>query len=168
MLPDIQYQVEQESHPLAKTDIWRFNHTDLYARRQVVCIPLTSAHKRARLNRSLKHQHWSVGEWANVMLSDESLISLSSDSKRVTIWRERGARFEPKKHNGKTSFSIKGSNACMGYARETNCSPLAPLKLHYRTEESSPRSLEPFEPTTHSSSHSKYGKSLCRVPGCQR
>ncbi|GFW31523.1 hypothetical protein TNCV_4419591 [Trichonephila clavipes] len=43
----------------------------------------------------------------------------------------------------------------MGYARETNCSPLAPLKLHYRTEESSPRSLEPFEPTTHSSSHSK-------------
>ncbi|GFS81049.1 transposable element Tcb2 transposase [Trichonephila clavipes] len=32
----------------------------------------------------------------------------------------------------------------------------------------SPRSLEPFEPTTHSSSHSKYGKSLCSVPGCQR
>ncbi|GFW17999.1 hypothetical protein TNCV_2281031 [Trichonephila clavipes] len=44
----------------------------------------------------------------------------------------------------------------MGYARETNCSPFALTKLGYRTEESSPRSLEPFEPTTHSSSHSKY------------
>ncbi|GFY34512.1 transposable element Tcb2 transposase [Trichonephila clavipes] len=37
---------------------------------------------------------------------------------------------------------------------QTNCSPFAPTKLRYRTEESSPRSLEPFEPTTHSSSHS--------------
>ncbi|GFW45469.1 hypothetical protein TNCV_3244091 [Trichonephila clavipes] len=46
--------------------------------------------------------------------------------------------------------------------------PFVPTKLHYRAEESSPRSLEPFEPTTHSSSHSKYGKSLCSVLGCQR
>ncbi|GFU21878.1 hypothetical protein TNCV_3283521 [Trichonephila clavipes] len=45
----------------------------------------------------------------------------------------------------------------MGYAQETNCSPFAPTKLRYRIEESSPRSLEPFEPTTHSSSHSKHG-----------
>ncbi|GFV89109.1 hypothetical protein TNCV_4913081 [Trichonephila clavipes] len=42
----------------------------------------------------------------------------------------------------------------MGYALETNSSPFAPTKLHYRTEEISPRSLEPFEPPTHSSSHS--------------
>ncbi|GFX69395.1 histone-lysine N-methyltransferase SETMAR [Trichonephila clavipes] len=44
----------------------------------------------------------------------------------------------------------------MGYARETSCSPFASTKLRYITEESSPKSLEPFEPTTHSSSHSKY------------
>ncbi|GFS91303.1 hypothetical protein TNCV_1307101 [Trichonephila clavipes] len=44
----------------------------------------------------------------------------------------------------------------MEYARETNCSPFAPFKLRYRTEESSPRSLEPFDPTTHPSSHGKY------------
>ncbi|GFT91396.1 transposable element Tcb2 transposase [Trichonephila clavipes] len=44
---------------------------------------------------------------------------------------------------------------------------LTPTKLRYRTEQSSPKSLEPFEPTTHSSSHSKYGKSLCSVPGCR-
>ncbi|GFX38610.1 transposable element Tcb2 transposase [Trichonephila clavipes] len=63
----------------------RLNYTGLYARRSAVCIPLTSAHKRARLNWNLKHQHWSVGEWANVMFSDESRFSLSSDYRRVTI-----------------------------------------------------------------------------------
>ncbi|GFW70860.1 hypothetical protein TNCV_3366101 [Trichonephila clavipes] len=51
----------------------------------------------------------------------------------------------------------------MGYARETNCSPFALNKLHYRAEESSPRSLEPFELTTHSSSHSKHGYSKCHM-----
>ncbi|GFX20173.1 transposable element Tcb2 transposase [Trichonephila clavipes] len=35
----------------------RLNHAGLYARRPAVCIPLTSAHKRARLNWCLKHQH---------------------------------------------------------------------------------------------------------------
>ncbi|GFU90990.1 transposable element Tcb2 transposase [Trichonephila clavipes] len=66
----------------------------LCARRPAVCILITSAHKRARLNWSLKHQHWSVGEWANVMFSDESRFSLSNDSRRVKIWRERETRFE--------------------------------------------------------------------------
>ncbi|GFV56493.1 transposable element Tcb2 transposase [Trichonephila clavipes] len=41
----------------------RLSHSGLYARRPSVCIPLTSAHKRARLNWSLKHQHWSVSQW---------------------------------------------------------------------------------------------------------
>ncbi|GFV35631.1 transposable element Tcb2 transposase [Trichonephila clavipes] len=74
----------------------RLNHAGLYDRGPAACIPLTSAHKRARLNWSLKHQHWSVGEYANVMFSDESRFSLSSDSRWVTIWRERETRFEPR------------------------------------------------------------------------
>ncbi|GFU99701.1 transposable element Tcb2 transposase [Trichonephila clavipes] len=74
----------------------------LYASRPEVCIPLTSAQKRACLNWSLKHQHWSVGEWANVMFNDKSRFSLSSDSRRVTIGRERGTRLGTKKHNEKT------------------------------------------------------------------
>ncbi|GFV39782.1 transposable element Tcb2 transposase [Trichonephila clavipes] len=77
----------------------RLNHDGLYARRPAVCIPLTSAHKRARLNWSLKHQHWSVREWANVMFSDESRFSLSSDSRQVTIWRERGTRNITERHH---------------------------------------------------------------------
>ncbi|GFY36619.1 transposable element Tcb2 transposase [Trichonephila clavipes] len=74
----------------------RLNHASLYARRPAVCIPLTSVHKLARLNWSLKHQHWSAGEWVNVMFSDESRFSLSSDTRWVTIWREHGTRFEPR------------------------------------------------------------------------
>ncbi|GFU21879.1 transposable element Tcb2 transposase [Trichonephila clavipes] len=86
----------------------RLNHAGLYARRLAVCIPLTSAHKRARLNWSLKHQHWSVAEWANLMFSDESRFSLSSDSRRVTIWRERGTRFKPRNITEKHHFPSRG------------------------------------------------------------
>ncbi|GFY18678.1 transposable element Tcb2 transposase [Trichonephila clavipes] len=86
----------------------RLNHARLYARRQVVCISLTSARKRARLNWSFKHQHWSVGEWANVMFSDESRFSLSSDSRWVTIWRERGTRFEPRNITERHHFPSRG------------------------------------------------------------
>ncbi|GFW09561.1 transposable element Tcb2 transposase [Trichonephila clavipes] len=86
----------------------RLNHASLYARRPAVCVPLTSAHKSARLNWSLKHQHWSVGEWASVMLSDEYRFSLSSDSRRVTIWRECGTRFEPKNITERHHFPSRG------------------------------------------------------------
>ncbi|GFY23185.1 transposable element Tcb2 transposase [Trichonephila clavipes] len=86
----------------------RLNHAGLYARRPAVCIPLTSAHKRSRLNWSFKHQHWSVGEWANVMFSNESRFSLSSDSRRVTIWRERGTRFEPRNITERHHFPSRG------------------------------------------------------------
>ncbi|GFV89108.1 transposable element Tcb2 transposase [Trichonephila clavipes] len=95
---------------LRQTVYRRLKHTGLYARRPAVCIPLTSAQKRARLNWSLKHQQWSVGEQANVMFSDDFRFSLSSDSWRVTIWRERGTRFEPRNITERISFSIKGSN----------------------------------------------------------
>ncbi|KFM57858.1 Transposable element Tcb2 transposase, partial [Stegodyphus mimosarum] len=86
----------------------RLNHAGLYARRPAVCIPLTSAQKHARLNWSLKHRHWSVGEWANVMFSNEPRFSLSTDSRRVTIWRERGTRFEPRNISERHHFPSRG------------------------------------------------------------
>ncbi|KFM69679.1 Transposable element Tc1 transposase, partial [Stegodyphus mimosarum] len=86
----------------------RLNHAGMYARRPAVCILLTSAQKRARLNWSLKHQHWSVGEWAIVMFSDGSRFSLSTDSSRVTIWRERGTRFEPRNISERHHFPSRG------------------------------------------------------------
>ncbi|KFM59169.1 Transposable element Tcb2 transposase, partial [Stegodyphus mimosarum] len=86
----------------------RLNHAGLYDRRPAVCIPLTSAQKFARLNWSLKHQHWSVGEWANVMFNDESRFSLSTDSRWGTMWRERGTRFEPRNISERHHFPSRG------------------------------------------------------------
>ncbi|GFW30568.1 transposable element Tcb2 transposase [Trichonephila clavipes] len=109
-----------------QTVYMRLNHAGLYARRPAVCIPLTSAHKRVRLNWSLKHQHWSVGEWANVMFNDEFRFSLSSDSRRVTILKHVLEHVLKQEHNGKTSFSIKGSN---GMGRHHDGRPHRPLIL---------------------------------------
>ncbi|GFX02457.1 transposable element Tc3 transposase [Trichonephila clavipes] len=45
---------------------------------------------------------------ANVMFSGESRFSLSSDSRWVTIWRERGTRFEPRNIPERHHFPSRG------------------------------------------------------------
>ncbi|UYV69217.1 K02A2.6-like, partial [Cordylochernes scorpioides] len=62
---------------------------------KTVCIPLTSAHRRARLNWCLEHHAWTHDQWANVLFSDESRFSLNTDSRLVFIWREPGIRYHP-------------------------------------------------------------------------
>ncbi|KFM56783.1 Transposable element Tcb2 transposase, partial [Stegodyphus mimosarum] len=42
------------------------------------------------------------------MFSDESRFSLSTDSRRVTIWRERGTRFEPRNISERYNFPSRG------------------------------------------------------------
>ncbi|GFW35450.1 transposable element Tcb2 transposase [Trichonephila clavipes] len=42
------------------------------------------------------------------MFSDESRFSLNSDSRRVTKWRERGTRFEPRNITERHNFSSRG------------------------------------------------------------
>ncbi|UYV63858.1 hypothetical protein LAZ67_2005841, partial [Cordylochernes scorpioides] len=74
----------------------RLQEGALYARRPMVCIPLTSAHRRARLNWCLEHHAWTHDQWANVLFSDESRFSLNTDSRRVFICREPGTRYHPK------------------------------------------------------------------------
>ncbi|UYV83818.1 hypothetical protein LAZ67_X000291 [Cordylochernes scorpioides] len=68
----------------------RLHEGALYARRPMVCIPLTFAHRRARLNWCLEHHAWTHDQWANVLFSDESRFSLNTDSRRGFIWREPG------------------------------------------------------------------------------
>ncbi|GFT02488.1 transposable element Tcb2 transposase [Trichonephila clavipes] len=54
--------------------------------------------KTARWWRSLwcrKHRNWRDNEWGRVLFTDESRFSLSSDSHRILIWRERGSRNHP-------------------------------------------------------------------------
>ncbi|GFV67176.1 transposable element Tcb2 transposase [Trichonephila clavipes] len=67
----------------------------LYARRPVVCVPLTRQHRTARLQWCREHHHWTEQDWACLLFSDESRFSLSSDCRRQLIWRESGPAYRP-------------------------------------------------------------------------
>ncbi|GFY08958.1 transposable element Tcb2 transposase [Trichonephila clavipes] len=67
----------------------------LYARRPVVCVPLTRQHRTARLQWCREHHNWTEQNWACVLFSDESRFSLSSDCRRQLIWRESGTAYRP-------------------------------------------------------------------------
>ncbi|GFV03101.1 transposable element Tcb2 transposase [Trichonephila clavipes] len=67
----------------------------LYARRPVVCVPLTKQHRTARLQWCREHHNWTEQDWACVLFSDESRFSLSSDCRRQLIWRESGTAYRP-------------------------------------------------------------------------
>ncbi|GFX75286.1 transposable element Tcb1 transposase [Trichonephila clavipes] len=59
------------------------------------CVPLTPAHRRRRSLWCGEHRNWRDNEWGRVLFTDESRFSLSSDSHRILIWRERGSRNHP-------------------------------------------------------------------------
>ncbi|GFV20299.1 cAMP-specific 3',5'-cyclic phosphodiesterase 4D [Trichonephila clavipes] len=67
----------------------------LYARRPVVCVPLTRQHRKARLQWCREHHNWTEQDWTCELFSDESRFSLSSDCRRQLIWRESGTAYRP-------------------------------------------------------------------------
>ncbi|GFV70514.1 transposable element Tcb1 transposase [Trichonephila clavipes] len=71
-----------------KTVARRLRGGGLYARRPVVCVPLTRQHRTARLQWCREHHNWTEQDWACVLFSDECRFSLSSDCRRQLIWRE--------------------------------------------------------------------------------
>ncbi|GFW55767.1 transposable element Tcb1 transposase [Trichonephila clavipes] len=71
----------------------RLGHIGLYARRPVRCVLLTATHCRLRLTWSREHALWTPQQWSCVMFSDESRLSLQSDSRRTLIWRAPGNRY---------------------------------------------------------------------------
>ncbi|GFT62364.1 TATA-binding protein-associated factor 172 [Trichonephila clavipes] len=78
-----------------KTVARRLRGGGLYARRPVVCIPLTRQRRTARLQWCREHHNWTEQDWACVLFSDESRFSLSSDCRRQLIWRESGTAYRP-------------------------------------------------------------------------
>ncbi|GFT00838.1 transposable element Tcb2 transposase [Trichonephila clavipes] len=67
----------------------------LYARRPVVCVPLTRQHRTARLQWCREHHNWTEQDGASILFSDESRFTLSSDCRRQLIWRESGTAYRP-------------------------------------------------------------------------
>ncbi|GFV30055.1 transposable element Tcb1 transposase [Trichonephila clavipes] len=78
-----------------KTAARRLRGGGLYARRPVVCVPLTRQHRTAHLQWCREHHNWTEQDWACVLFSDESRFSLSSDCRRQLIWRESGTAYRP-------------------------------------------------------------------------
>ncbi|GFU62676.1 transposable element Tc1 transposase [Trichonephila clavipes] len=78
-----------------KTVARRLREGVLYARRPVVCVPLTRQHRTARLKWCREHHNWTEQDWASVLFSDESRFGLSSDCRRQLIWRESGTAYRP-------------------------------------------------------------------------
>ncbi|GFX13461.1 transposable element Tcb2 transposase [Trichonephila clavipes] len=73
----------------------RLHGVSLYARRPMVCVRLTSRHRRDRREWAIEHVNWRRNEWSNVLFSDESHFSVQPDNRRIFIWRECGSRNNP-------------------------------------------------------------------------
>ncbi|GFW26136.1 transposable element Tcb2 transposase [Trichonephila clavipes] len=61
----------------------------------MVCVRLTSRHRRDRREWATEHVNWRRNEWSNVLFSDESRFSVHPDNRRIFIWRDRGSRNNP-------------------------------------------------------------------------
>ncbi|GFV03454.1 transposable element Tcb2 transposase [Trichonephila clavipes] len=91
----ISFLLPQESRSPEKSVDRRWRGGGLYARRPVVCVPLTRQHHTARLQWCREHHNWTEQDWACVLFSDESRFSLSSDCRHQLIWRESGTAYRP-------------------------------------------------------------------------
>ncbi|GFU66904.1 uncharacterized protein TNCV_895401 [Trichonephila clavipes] len=73
----------------------RLHEGGLYARRPMVCIPLTPRHRAARRRWAAEHRDWEQHDWSQVLFTDESRFSLECDTRRVLVWRDRDTRNNP-------------------------------------------------------------------------
>ncbi|GFW41936.1 transposable element Tcb2 transposase [Trichonephila clavipes] len=73
----------------------RLHGVGLYARRPMVCVRLTSRHRRDHREWATEHVNWRRNKWSNVLFSDESRFSVHPDNRRIFIWRDRGSRNNP-------------------------------------------------------------------------
>ncbi|GBN86728.1 hypothetical protein AVEN_216611-1 [Araneus ventricosus] len=71
----------------------RLHELGLFARRPVVCVPLSTAHVRPRLHWVREHRSWTPEQWGRVLFTDESRFNIQNDSRRAMIWREPGTRY---------------------------------------------------------------------------
>ncbi|GFX52510.1 transposable element Tcb2 transposase [Trichonephila clavipes] len=90
------HTTQATGRPISRFTVARRLHGGgLFARRPVRCVPLTPAYRRRHSLWCQEHRNWRDDEWGRVLFTDESRFSLSSDSHRILIWRERGSRNHP-------------------------------------------------------------------------
>ncbi|GFW48304.1 transposable element Tcb1 transposase [Trichonephila clavipes] len=90
------HMTQATGRPISRFTVARRLHGGgLSARRPVRCVPLTPAHRRRCSLWCWEHRNWRDNEWRRVLFTDVSRFSLSSDSHRILIWRERRSRNHP-------------------------------------------------------------------------
>ncbi|GFV67143.1 transposable element Tcb2 transposase [Trichonephila clavipes] len=90
------HTTQDTGRPISRFTVARRLHGGgLFVRRLVRCVRLTPSHRRRRSLWYREHRNWRDNEWGRVLFTDESKFSLSSDSHRILIWRERGSRNHP-------------------------------------------------------------------------
>ncbi|GFY26011.1 transposable element Tcb2 transposase [Trichonephila clavipes] len=90
------HTTQATKRPISRFTVARKLHGGgLFARRPERCVPLTPAHRRRRSLWCREHRNWRDNEWGRVLFTDENRFSLSSDSHRILIRRERGIRNHP-------------------------------------------------------------------------
>lgn len=68
------------------------NEKCFYAWKPRVSVSLPSQQKRDRLNWFKEHQIWSEHVWSHVLFTNELMLSLTSGSEYVYIWRKSGTQ----------------------------------------------------------------------------
>ncbi|GBN41096.1 hypothetical protein AVEN_80329-1 [Araneus ventricosus] len=71
----------------------RLHEGGLFARRPVVCLPLSPAHVRTRLHWTPELRSWTPENWDHALFTDEFRFNIHNDSRRAIIWREPGTRY---------------------------------------------------------------------------
>ncbi|UYV78495.1 LSAMP [Cordylochernes scorpioides] len=92
ILQHVQYTLD---HSISTRTIYRrLVANGLHSCRPLRRLPLTPPNRRQRLEWCRARSTW-MKEWHRVVFSDESRFCLSSDSRRVRVWRRRGERSNP-------------------------------------------------------------------------
>ncbi|UYV78715.1 K02A2.6-like [Cordylochernes scorpioides] len=91
----LQYVQDTLDHSIStRTISRRLVANGLHSCRPLRRLPLTPPNRRQRLEWCRVRSTWMT-EWHRVVFSDESRFCLSSDSRRVRVWRRRGERSNP-------------------------------------------------------------------------
>ena len=73
----------------------RLRERNLYSRRPLRRLPLTSMHRQQRLQWCRARSTWNCSDWERIVFSDESRFELSPDDQRRRVWRQPGHRQDP-------------------------------------------------------------------------
>ncbi|UYV83620.1 hypothetical protein LAZ67_23001706 [Cordylochernes scorpioides] len=91
----LQHVQDTLDHSISTRTIYRrLVANGLHSCRPLRRLPLTPPNRRQRLEWCRARSTWMT-EWHRVVFSDESRFCLSSDSRRVRVWRRRGERSNP-------------------------------------------------------------------------